>query len=260
MNYVPLIPSNAHRVHSVKKFLLRKTKNAGLALQMLLIGSLLCYSIEIRAEGLDNVSITASVLSEPAERGISEANGRPTLALALEWEAGAGWIIGAHGYAATDAPSPQRPQSATVFGGWQWSANDALSFDVRLLHHWFPGDFANNWDHTEARLDAHFSRNLALTFRATDDYYGIGGTSFTAAINAVHDFTNQYYARVEAGGVTIDDSRFDSYAYAEIGGGFSWQRFNFETMLRMSNADPSPAFTPSQVDTAITASVSYRLY
>lgn len=256
-----LIPRDAQRVHRVLNLRVRRILQVSLRFIVCNIFFVALFASDaIQAETFDAVSVAVTVLSEPAERGVSEANGRPAVAVAIDWDLHEQWVVGAHGYAATDAPAPQRPQSVTVFGGWRWSPAVGPNLDVLLIHHVYPGDFSIDWDYTELRVDAHFSRNLAVTVRATDDYYGIGGNSVTGALSAVRELTDNWYARGEIGAVGIDDARFDSYGYVEAGGGFSRGRWSAEVLLRANNADASPAFRNSQIDAGVTASVSYKLH
>lgn len=242
-----LIPQNTRKVHSLRK---------QFVFALLLT---LAVSFDTCAEAFDAIALSVSGLSEPAERGLSEANGRPALAAALDWDIANNWTIGASGYVATDAPAPQRPQGILLYGGWRWVPETGPDIDISLLHRMYPGDFQIDWDHSEVRIDVHFSRNLAATFQATDDYYGIGGTSLGGSLTVIRDITGSLYARAKAGGVSIDDNRFDDYAYIEVGAGYSLNRWNLEVLLRASTADVSPAFTDSQTNAFVTAILSYKV-
>ena len=220
---------------------------------------LLGIAAAARSDVLDSVTVSASALSEPALRGLAEMNGRPALALAIDWDVSPSWFLGAHGYITTSAPSPQRTQSYALFGGWRWEGDTGRSVDVALGHRAYPGTFVIDWDHTELRADAHLTRNIAVTVGAIDDYYGIGGTAFAAALNINRELTDNAYARLELGHVDIEKA-VDSYSYLEVGGGYTLRRWNIELLLRTNDADPSRAFPDNQIDTRVTASVSYLIF
>lgn len=216
---------------------------------------------QAHAELFDSLTISGSLFSEPVHLGLSEAHGRPGVALSADLELGNHFYIGANGYRATDSGSPNRSENYNLYLGAHWGAEDKTQFDLALIHRSYPGDFNKSWDFTELQIDTHFTDNLALSLIGSIDYYGVDETNSLGIVgNYVYDFTDNIYSRIEGGTVRLDGDDIDSYEYLVIGGGYRFDRLSFELSYRINNADENRAYNRTQIRNAVTANLNWLIY
>ena len=208
----------------------------------------------------DSLTISGTLSSEQINLGLSEANGRPGVGLALEWEASPNFFLGGSVYQTTDAPAPNRPQNLTPYLGLNWGSSDALQYDLTLLYRIYPGDFSIDWDYPELRFNVGFTPQLGLALSATNDFYGLDVSNLAAIGEYLHDFSAKFYSRVEGGYVYFDGSAIDSYGYVILTAGMRGDRWSIEGGYRANNAEPFPAFRGSQLDDRFMISASWLFY
>lgn len=208
----------------------------------------------------DSLTITGSLSSEQINLGLSEANGRPGVGLAIEWEASRNFFLGGSVYQTTDAPAPNRPQNLTAYAGLHWGRSDSLQYDLTLVYRVYPGDFSIDWDYPELRFNVGFSPQLGLALSTTNDFYGLDVSSVAAIGEYVHDFSAKFYSRIEGGYVHFDDSAIDSYAYGVLTAGMRGDRWSIEGGYRANNAEPFPAFRDPQTANRFMISANWLFY
>ena len=218
-------------------------------------------SVQADSDILDSLTVTGSVFSEPIHLGLSEAHGRPGVALSLDLEVGEHFYIGVNGYRATDSPAPNRSENYTIYGGAHWGDEESTQFDLTLLHRSYPGDFDITWDYTELQFDVHFSQNLTLSLIGAIDYYGINEANSLGVIGSyVHDFSDNIFSRIEGGTVQIDGRSLESYEYITVGGGYRFDRLSIEALYKTNNAEPNAAFRRPQLDDGFVATINWLIY
>lgn len=208
----------------------------------------------------DSLTISGSLSSEQINLGLSEANGRPGLGLAIEWEASRNFFVGGSVYQTTDAPAPNRPQNLTAYAGLHWGSSDSLQYDLTLIYRAYPGDFSIDWDYPELRFNLGFTSKLGLALSAAEDFYGLDVSNVAAIGEYVHDFSAKFYSRVEGGYVHFDGSAIESYGYVILTAGMRGDRWSIEGGYRANNAEPFPAFRGSQLDDRFMISANWLFY
>lgn len=230
---------------------LRDTQRTALSIAAWLLGA------PVFAQG---VTVNANLISEPQRHGLAEANGRPGVGINVDWELNDYLFLGASGYITGDAPAPQRTQSIAPLIGVHFGKANGTQFDVMLVHRAFPGDFAIDWDFSELQVDVGFTSNLGLSLTATDDYYGMGMRSVSAALEYVHNFSDRSYARVKAGHVDIDSQVIDSFSFAVLNVGYRFDRFSVEAGYRANNAEPFAPFRDAQTRNRLMLTANWAVY
>lgn len=207
-----------------------------------------------------SLAISGSLSSEQVSFGLSEANGRPGVGLAVEWEVDRNFFVGVNAYQTTDAPAPDRPQNVTTYAGFHWDGSDTRQYDFTLLYRIYPRHSFVDWDFAELRFDVGFSEQFGIALSATNDFYAMGTNTVAASGEYVHDFSAKYYSRVEGGYVYFDSSVIDSYGYALLTAGMRGNRWSIEGGFRANNAEPFGAFRGSQIDDRFLLSASWLFY
>ena len=223
-----------------------------------------CSTTNVHAEFdlLDSLTITGSLFSEPMHLGLSEAHGRPGVALSLDLELNDHLFIGVNGYRATDSDPPNRSKNFNYYAGVHWGIDQGTQFELTLIHRTFPDDDAAiTWDYTELRFDTHFSQNLALSLTGALDYYGLDEANSLGIVgNYVHNFSDKIFSRVELGSVSLDGRNLDSYQYITLGGGYRFDRVSIEAFYKTNNAEPNSAFKRPQLRDGFVVTLNWLIY
>lgn len=231
-----------------------------LPLVLPLVVSVVFLASTVSSARAESVTVSGSLSSEQINLGLSEANGRPGIGLAIEWEVSRNLFFGASGYQTADAPAPNRPQNLTAYTGLHWGSADALQYDLTLLYRVYPGDFPIDWDYPELRFDVGISPQFGLTLSATNDFYGLHASSVAASAEYLHDFSAKFYSRVEGGYVYFDSSVIDSYGFLMLSAGMRGNRWSIEGGYRANNADAFPAFRNTQIENRFMLSANWLFY
>jgi hypothetical protein len=76
----------------------------------------------------------------------------------------------------------------------------------------------------------------------------------------VHDFTDNFFSRIEGGTVQLDGKNIDAYEYITVGGGYRFDRLSFEILYRINNADENRAFKRPQIRDRLVANLNWLIY
>lgn len=207
-----------------------------------------------------SVTVSGSLSSEQINLGLSEASGRPGVALAIEWEASRNLFFGASGYRTTDTRPPDRPENLTAYAGVHWENADSLQYDLTLVYRVYPGDFAIDWDYPELRFDVGISPQFGLALSATNDFYGMDTNNVTAIAEYLHDFSEKFYSRIEGGYSYFDSSTIDSYSFLVLSAGMRGNRWSIEAGYRANNAAAFRAFRNAQIENRFMLTANWLLY
>lgn len=172
-------------------------------------------------------TIEAFAASEPVYRGVSEAAGRPTLGVSLEWSLNADFFVGATAQASDTPVIQQRERQLMFLAGWQKAWTDDVSLGLSISHRAFPGS-TKDWDSTELHAAVGIAHVGSLELSYSPDYYDHNTRAVSAVLRTNRELTRHFFVSAEAGAVEFSSARWPDYQYALVGLGLRHNQFVLE--------------------------------